>query len=334
MITEQFKELTFNRLCQALCENKRTLIIYHIRSDADAVGSAFALKEIFSLMGIMSYCVCDDELPERLQFLTDGKQGSVLLDDGLYADYERVISVDSASPSQLGELFIRLHKDIDIMIDHHESRSVYADYYVDSSAAATGEIIYAISKRLLEMGEIEVISQRILNCVYAAISSDTGGFRYANTTPAALRLAAELMEAGVDAAEINRQLFDAKPLKQVQAEGEAAKRLRLYMDGRVASSLMPYSVKKAFELSDEHLGTLIDIPRSVFGVEVAFVVKQETEEGIFRVSMRANVDFDVAKICATFGGGGHKRAAGCTVEAASIQDAEKKILDEIYKRMN
>ncbi len=329
----QFKALSLDTLCQRLCENKRTLIIYHIRSDADAVGSAFALKELLRIMGVQAYCACSDEIPERLQFLADGSQGSVLLEEGLPIDYERVISVDSASPSQLGELFLRLRRDVDIMIDHHAKGSTYADNYIDAEASATGEIIYYIAKRLLQMGEIEEIPPRVTNCIYAAISSDTGGFRYANATPRAMRVGAELIEAGVDSAELNRLLFDSKSLKQIQAEGEAIRRLRLHMDGRVASTLMPYSVKSAMGFEDEHLGTLVEIPRSVFGVDVAFAIKQETEANSFRVSMRSAIDFDVSKICAIFGGGGHMRASGCTVQAESILDAEAKILAEIEKRL-
>lgn len=332
-MTSSFNALSFDALCQRLCQRKKTLIIYHIRSDADAVGSAFALKELFRIMGIPAYCLCSDEMPERLQFLADGTQGSVLFCEEMMPDYEQVISVDSASPAQLGELFIRLRKDVDIMIDHHISGTPYADNYIDPKAAATGEIIYAIAKRLLEMGEIEAIPPRVINCVYAAISSDTGGFRYANTTPETLRMAAELLEAGVDGAEMNRLLFDSKSLKQVRAEGEAIKRLRTYADGRVAGCVLPYSVKAELELEDEHLGTLIDIPRSVFGAEVAFVIKQESEDGSFRVSMRSSNDIDVAEICSLFGGGGHKRAAGCTIMAKSIEEAEKKLLDEIYKNL-
>lgn len=333
-MTTQFKALSLDTLCQRLCENKKTLIIYHVRSDADAVGSAFALKELFRVMDIPAYCICSDEIPERLQFLADGMQGSVLPEDGLRIDYERVISVDSASPSQLGELFYRLHRDIDIMIDHHASGTVYADNYIDPEAAATGEIIYYIADRLLQMGEIDEIPERVINCVYAAVSSDTGGFRYANASPRAMRLAAELMEQGVDAAEINRQLFDSKSLKQIQAEGEAIRRLRVHADGRIATTLLPYSVIAAMGLEPEHLGTLIDIPRSVYGVEIAVAIRQESDEGDFRVSMRSANDFDVSKICGLFGGGGHKRAAGCNVKAGTILEAEEKILTEINKRLD
>lgn len=333
-MTVMFDKLSFDGLCQRLCENKKTLIVYHVRSDADAVGSAFALKELLRVMGIPAYCACSDEIPERLQFLADGSQGSVILEEGLKLDYERVISVDSASPSQLGELFYRLHRDIDMMIDHHANGTPYAPNYIDPNAAATGEIIYAIAKRLCEMGEIDGIPDRVINCVYAAISSDTGGFRYSNATPNTYRIAADLIEAGVDSAEINRLIFDCKSLKQVKAEGEAIRSLRLYGDGEIASVCLPYSVKEALELEDEHLGTLIDIPRSVYGVQIAFAIKQESLDGSFRVSMRSSTDFDVSAVCADFGGGGHKRAAGCTVYADSIEKVQEKILDAIYKRLD
>ena len=329
---QKFNELSMNKLCELICENKKTLIIYHVNSDADAVGSAFALKELLRVMDIPSYCVCADEVPERLQFLMDGTQGSVLLEEGLRLDYERIISVDSASPSRLGDLFYRLHKDIDIMIDHHANGTQYADYYIDANAAATGEIIYTIAKKLRNMGKIKEIPERVINCVYAAISSDTGGFRFANATPATYRLAAELIEAGVNSADINRQLFDSKSFLQLKAEGIATQNLCVHYDGRVASTLFPYSAKRDLGVKDEELETLIDIPRSVLGADIAFVVKQPSEEKTYRVSMRSSSDkYDVAKICAVFGGGGHKRAAGCTINASDIEDAEQMILDEIAK---
>ncbi len=331
-MAQSFKSLDFSALCDALCENKKTLIIYHIRSDADAVGSAFALRELFRLQGIFAYCACADEIPDRLRFLADGVQGSVLIERDMPIGYERVISVDSASPAQLGELFTTLHRDVDIMIDHHASGTPYADNFIDANASATGEIIYKIASELLRRGVIESLNMRILSCIYAAISSDTGGFRYANATPESHRIASELVLAGVDTAEINRLLFDSKPLCQLRAEGEAARRLRIHFDGRVACTLFPFSLRAILGVSDEHLGTLIDVPRSVEGVEVAFAVKEESD-GSFRVSLRSATELDVAAVAAAFGGGGHKRASGCTITAPSIEAAEQAILSELNKIM-
>ncbi len=329
---DQFRALDMQTLCERICENQKTLIIYHVRSDADAIGSAFALRELLRIMGIPAVCACGDEIPDRLRFLTDGVQGSVVLDEEMKLDHERVISVDSASPQQLGSLFERLRRDVDLMIDHHAMGTVYADYYIDAEACATGEIIYEIAKRLLQMGKIDEIPPRVIHSVYAAMCSDTGCFRYANATPRAFRCAAELLERGADQGEINRRLFESKSLQQIKAEGEAASRLMVYDDGKIASVTFPYSSKCALELLDEHLETIIDIPRSVAGVEVAFSVRQPEDGPRFRVSMRSS-EVDVSAICAKFGGGGHKRAAGCSLDAASVRDAEERILSAVRAAM-
>lgn len=328
-----FFKLDMDTLCDRLCRPKKTLIIYHVRSDADAVGSAFALREILISMGIPSMCACADEVPDRLRFLTDSAQGSVLLEEGMPLDHERVISVDSASPTQLGALYPMLSRDIELMIDHHGAGLPYANNYIDAQAAATGEIIYEIAQRLVERGAIAEIPRRALACIYAAIASDTGCFRFANTTPKTFKIAAELLEAGVDMAAINRNLYESKSAKQVRAEGEAARRLLLHDGGRIASVTFPYSSKFSLSLDDEHLETIIDIPRSIGGVEVAFVVKQLERNNVFRVSMRSSGDVDVAAICKRFGGGGHMRAAGCSVEAGGIDDAERMILAAVREVM-
>ncbi|MBQ8850174.1 MAG: bifunctional oligoribonuclease/PAP phosphatase NrnA [Clostridia bacterium] len=332
-MTEQFKRLSMDELCLRLCQPRKTLIIYHVRSDADAIGSAFALRELLRMMDIPAICACADEVPDRLRFITDGTQGSVLLEEGMELDHDRVISVDSASPAQLGSLYDRLHKYIDIMIDHHAMGSVYADNYVDSDASATGEIIFEVAKRLVEMGKIPEIPHRVINSVYAAICSDTGCFRFANATPKTFRTAAELIEAGAEQTDINRKLFEAKTFKQVKAEGEAARRMQLFDGGRIASVTFPYSSKFSMSLSDENLETIIDIPRSVSGVEVAFSVRQPEDAPLFRVSMRSSSDFDVSEVCALFGGGGHMRAAGCTVKAANVREAEEMVLNAVREQM-
>ncbi len=326
-----FKSLTLEEIAERLKERKKTLIIFHARPDADAVGSAFALRELLRVMDVPVYCACADELPDRLYFLTDGTQGSVKLDSDLIIDYERIISVDSASPSQLGDIFTKLRKDVDIMIDHHAKGSIYADNYIDPVAAATGEIIYELAEILLKNGYITQIPERTLNCVYAAISADTGGFRYTNTTPKTMCIAADLIGSGIDFAKINSLLYDSKPLVQLRAEAEAIERIELYFDGRVSAVIFPYSAKDKLGAEDEHLETLIDVARAVEGAEVAFVIKQSTEESPYRVSMRSMGEVDVSAICSHFGGGGHKRASGCTVNGDSAREVCERILKELSK---
>lgn len=326
-----FKPLSAEELCESIAIKKKTLILFHINPDADAVGSAFALRELLKTMDIPAYCACSEEIPEKLAFITDGTQGSVLLDGSITVDYERIITVDSASPSQLGELFSRLHKNVDIMIDHHSKGTVYADNYIDSEASATGEIIYSLAKLLLKKGCIDEIPQRALNCIYTAISSDTGSFRFPNTTPKTMRIAAELMETGVDFGKISSLIYDEKPLLQLKAEGEGIKELRLYDEGRIAAIVFPYEVIRELGVSNEHLGTLIDIARSVEGAEVAFVIKQLEFGGAFRVSMRSKGDTDVSQVCSSFGGGGHKNAAGCSIRAQNASEATEELLRRIRR---
>lgn len=321
-----FERLTLDALCDRLAVKRNTLIIFHARPDADAVGSAFALRDLLFAMGIPAMCACVDEIPERLRFLSEHAQGSVLLDEEMGLDHERVISVDAASPAQLGTLFERLRRDVDLMIDHHAMGTVYADHYIDPAASATGEIIYELALRLRERGDICEIPHRVYEAVYAAICSDTGSFRFANATPKTFRVVAELLEAGVEGDQIARNLYEAKSPKQIRAEGEAARRLLIHDGGLFASTTIPYSSKYSLMLADEDMETIIDIPRSVRGVEVAFSVKQPEQKSFFRVSMRSAGDFDVSMVCARFGGGGHKRASGCSLEAGSIDEAEKLVL--------
>jgi phosphoesterase RecJ-like protein len=328
-----FRAFSFEELCEKLSENKKTLIVFHTRPDADAIGSAFALRELFSLMGIQAICACDDEVPARLSFLTEEVQGGVVLDDFFLLGHERVISVDSASPQQIGSLFERLHRNIDIMIDHHAKGKVYAEHYIRSDAAATGEIIFDIAEYLRASGKIDHINRDVYGCIYAAISSDTGCFKYSNVTPKTHEYAAKLIEFGVDTADINQRLYASKSFKQVKAEGEAARRLVLFDGGRIGLVKIPYAVKFSMGLDDEHLETVIDIPRSVAGVEVAVAVKQLEDNCEFRVSMRSNGEFDVSEVCSRFGGGGHKRAAGCTIAARDIDEVERILVREIRARL-
>lgn len=330
----QFKALSFDELCERICQKKTTLIVYHRRPDADAIGSAFALRALLNEMGIFAICACVDEIPDRLRFLCDDVQGSALYDEDLLGGHERVISVDSASPEQLGDIFEKLRRDIDIMIDHHAEGILYADNYIRPTAAATAEIIFDIAKWLFKNGRIANISDKVATCLYAAISSDTGCFKYSNVTPDTHRYAAELVEFGIDTADINHRLFECKTLKQIKAEAEAARWISVCNGGRIAYVTFPYSSKFSLNISDEHLETIIDIPRALSGVEVAFAIRQPDNKDIFRVSMRSNSDFDVSAICAKFGGGGHKKAAGCTIEAGSIEDVGKMLVKSIMELMD
>lgn len=325
MATAEYRDLSAAEIIATLSKPHPTLVLCHVRPDADALGSAMALSLWLQKKGSCARVVCANEIPERLRFLCEGVQESILL-SAVPAGFEnaRVITVDTASPAQLGDLWEIFKDRISLMIDHHERGTRYADGWV-VGCAATGEMIYDL---IADSGED--MTGKCSELLYAAISSDTGGFRYSNTTPGTHLRAAVLLESGLDAARINHLLLEVKSPKLLLAEAEGVKHLHLYNEGKIAILVFPYVCKRDLALEDEHLETLVDVARRVSGVEIAAAIRQPSEESVFRLSTRASVDFDVSAVCATFGGGGHPRAAGATLFGfATIEEAEKAVLAAI-----
>jgi len=328
-MSEPFTNL--DELLEALEAPTDTLIIFHRNPDADAVGSAFALQRVLEQLGSNARCICCNEVPENLQFLMNGVQESVL-PDAVLSDFEpaRIITVDTASLSQMGELADLYGGRVDLMIDHHEGDAPYATQsYIRTGAAATGEIIFDLIKRLANTERITVDEEMCVD-LYAAISGDTGCFRYSNVTPKTHLRAAELVASGIDCAEINRHLFENKSLERLRAQSAAISNMELFANGRIAVVTFPYALKAALGLEDDDLGALVDIPRSLSGVEVALCIRQPLPEGKFRVSARSNGEYDVAALCRKFEGGGHAKAAGCTLVATDIGEAMHRIVSAIH----
>ncbi len=325
-MSEQFRTLSWEELRAVLEEPANTLVLFHRAPDGDAVGSAFALRHLLTGLGSRAWCVCGEELPERLAFLASGVQDSVL-PASIPDDFEvqRIISVDSASPAQLGELWELYGERVDLMLDHHGMGEVYANNYIRPDCAATGEIIFDLVKEAANEGKFTITDDVCIN-LYAAISSDTGCFRYSNVTPETHMRASELVASGIDCALVNQKMFEQKSLEQLRAQAAGISNLHLFADGKIAVVLFPYALKAALGLEEEHLGTLVDVARSLRGVEVAISIRQPSTEGKFRVSMRCAGDFDAAALCAQFDGGGHKKAAGCTVVAENADEAMNKII--------
>ena len=309
-----YHKLTLPEAATRLPSNESVLILLHRHPDGDAVGAGFGLKRLLETMDCTAYCVCEDEIPERLRFLTEGLQESIRVEN-LPADFTptRILSVDTASPAQAGNIYPLYEGRFDLMIDHHERGEMYADGYVDGSASSAGELVFRLSRELVRTGRIAAVPAGVDHLLYASISSDTGCFRYSNASPATHRAVAELLESKPDAAEINHRLFGVKSFDLLRAEKVGFDRLRLFAGGKLGIVDMPYSVKAEMGFSDEHFDTLVDIARGLQGVQVAAAIRQPTDEGLYRVSMRSSCHVDVAAVCASFGGGGHVKAAGCTI---------------------
>lgn len=330
-----YRKLTLSETAARIRGGEDTLILLHRHPDGDAVGAGFALKRILEAMGCTAYCICEDELPERLRFLSEGMQDSIRMENLPAAlTPTQIISVDTASPAQAGELYPLFEGRFDLMIDHHAKGETYADGYIDGGASSAGELIFRLSRELVSAGRLSAIPEGVDRLLYAAISSDTGCFRYSNASPETHRAAATLLEAGFDAAELNHRLFGVKSYKLLQAEKVGFDRLRLYADGKLGVVDMPFEVMEAYGFTDEHLGTLVDVARGLQGVQVAVAIRQPSAEGVYRVSMRSSCHVDVASVCAEFGGGGHVKAAGCTVTCdGGIEAIGRMLVEAILKAL-
>jgi phosphoesterase RecJ-like protein len=264
-------------------------------------------------MGKTVYISCAHTLAANNRFLFEDEE---ILVDRDYGDVT-LIAVDVASLSLLGELEEYYGDRIALKIDHHEMGEDYAERnYVDASAAACGEIIYEIIRLL---GTPLSLSAEPL---YAALSSDTGGFRYSNTTPRTHRIAAELIEAGVDHAYVDHQLFENRTQAEIRALTAAYTGLRYFHDGMVAAVVITNQMKERLSLNEEDLGVLSSLTREIDGVVVGITLKQsKAEPQKYKLSVRSEPGFPANTLCGLFGGGGHPCAAGAELEAPSPEKA-------------
>ena len=315
-MTEKFNSLTKRECAERLLQIENPVVAMHVHPDADTVGSAAALIAVFRALGREAKYICADKIPERLAFLLRGIAPAESAGEGVG------VAIDVASPSQLGSLYGEL--DVALMIDHHEVGVPFAPYYTIGGASSAGEVLFGVVCELCDMGYIK-LTRDIAEPLYAAISSDTGRFSYASTTPDTYRAAAALIEAGADHARINHLLFSSKAPEQIAAEGIVASKIELYFDGRVSAVTLSRADRRAIPF--EYFETSVDVVRSVRGVEIAFIIK-ETEDGKIKASLRST-HHDVSARAKQLSGGGHTLAAGCTVPAKSVTEARDVILEKI-----
>ena len=314
--------VTLFEAARLLLTNDDYLILIHEHADGDAVGSAEALRLGLTALGKRAKVYAPDgAIPGYLSELPVAPFADTF--EGARA----LITVDVAEERLLGAAGTSLAGKILLKLDHHRTGSDFARYnYTDPTAAAAGEIIYD----LLDM--TEAAGREALEMIYVAVASDTGGFRYSNTTAKTLAIAARLYEAGIDAEKLNRILFENKDLKTVRATALGVEKTEFFLDGRAALCCFTNEMRAVGGYADEHLAELSSALREIGTVEVAAVLKQEEgEQGKYRLSTRSKRFFDCAALCAAFEGGGHLRAAGGTVYAGSPEEASRAVRDEILK---
>lgn len=280
----------------------KTLILSHQFPDGDTLGCASALCRGLRWLGKRARVRCSDPIGPKYAFLFEN-----LPDDEFEPDL--VVAVDIADKALLGEpLLSEYGEAIGLCIDHHPSNTRYAkQVLLNPHSAATCEMIFDL---LLRMGV--PIDQPIAAALFTGITTDTGCFKYVNVTPTTYRIAADLVETGIDAPGINRAMFDTKSRARLDMERRVLDSIVYDCGGRVAVIEITRQMIAESGAKEDDLDGLATIPREIEGVEIG-VTLREKEDGAWKVSLRARPPANASHICEKFGGGGHKGAAGCTL---------------------
>lgn len=296
------------------------VILTHQNPDGDTLGSGFGLAMLLDRIGKRSLVICSDEIPKKYSYFT-----SLAPQNGSISDDATIISVDVADTKLLGKLEKDYAQRIELCIDHHISNIGYAKAtYLDGGASANCECIYDLAKEM----NVE-IDKSIALALYTGISTDTGCFRFSNTTSKTHRIGADLMELDIDTAEINRVMFETKSRIRIELERMALEAMEFFMDDKCAIIAVTRDMYEKTGCKDEDLEGITAIPRSIEGVLVG-VTMREREEGGFKISVRTYPPVDASEICRRVGGGGHIRAAGCQIGSKySLEEAKKIMLGHI-----
>jgi len=307
-----------NELMRQIQNANKIAIAGHIRPDGDCVGSCCALyhyiKDNFS-GGEKQIVVYMEGIAPQF-YLLEGLS-EFTSDVAALQGCDLFIALDCASIDRLGkaeELFS--NTDRTILVDHHISNTAYAKFgIVDAEASSTCEVLF-------EQMEAEKISLACACALYLGIVHDTGVFKHSNTKRRTMEIAGILLEKGVSSSKVIDGTFFEKSFLQTKLLGKCLEDCMLYLDGKVITSLVSLELKKQFGAVSSDFDGVIDNLRVTRGVEVAVLITED-EEGKCKVSMRSNHDVNVSSIAQSFGGGGHVKAAGCTMSGRPDQILEK-----------
>ena len=297
-----------------LKSHERFLLIGHVHPDGDDVGSMTALRNVLLAMGKQADAVLGDPVPSYLSFIPSTK--AIMTEIPAGASYDAMIFTDLANIERGGDFVFP--KVDSLCIDHHETNAGYTDLlWLEADYAATAEMLAELFFAYdLPMNEDAV------NALYMGIGTDSGFFKYSNTSAHTLLMASKLVETGARPAFISNHL-DVVSKKTMEVTQRVLDTLSYAYDGKLAFAYMD---KESMALDGENADYYADIPRRAEGVELAVLLKYETESRT-RVSFRSREYADTAKLAAEFGGGGHNRASGCTI-FSSIEEAMAQVTEK------
>lgn len=311
-------------------ESKKILITSHQNPDGDALGSMLGLGLGLEKIGKNVKLYSKDGVPEILEFLPHSDKIVSSINE-IEGPFDIAFAVDCTGTNRAGKEFEEYARSDNckkvVIIDHHETSDSSADLHLlDQTASSTGMMIYTVLKALdIEMDE--PISQNI----YTTIVSDTGSFSYSNTNSDTLKVAAELVQGGADPSQISQALYENEPLRKIELLKLVIPTLDITENKNIASIFVDKDMFQKTGTTREDTEGMVNIPRSIKGVEVAILFRQEGDSE-WKMSLRSKGNLNVAKIAESFGGGGHARAAGCSVQG-NILDVKNKVISTIEEAL-
>lgn len=314
-----------NRIASVLRKAPEVALFSHISPDGDCLGSMLALGLALKKLGKKVLLYNPDAVPHNLDFLPGAVHVTNVLPEHLP---QTICFVDCTDLRRVNLELSQLPENAIILnVDHHISNQYFGTLNcVESTASASGEIVMEL---IQELGV--PLDQEIATNLYTAIVTDTGSFQYSNTQPKTHRLAADLMESGIDLISIHHRIFDQKPLAQVELLRRGLTQLKLYCEGQLAVITLRKEDFEEIGATEGSSEGVINNARSIEGVEVAVLFK-EIEPQKIRIGFRSNLWFNVNELAARFGGGGHNRAAGCTMEV-SLEEASESVIKAIEEEL-
>ena len=309
--------ITLEQVATRLKEQDDILILCHRSPDGDTSGSAHGLYLMLKELDKNVMISCADDFPvDMVQFFP-------IIDQKEFKE-KFIVSVDIADTKLLGDLEELYGDKIDLSIDHHPSNTLFAkENYVESTAAAAAEIMGKLPLLLGVKMTVEMAT-----CIYLGMATDTGCFKFSNTTAQTLRIAANLLDAGADNGEINRIMFESKTPGRLAIEGYVINKIQYFFQKKCAMILIPQDLKERFHVDENDLEGLASIPRQIAGVWIGVTIKEK--DGLCRVSIRTTKEVDASALCKELGGGGHARAAGCAIQG-TLEEAQQRLLEVIEK---
>ncbi len=309
-------QIDYKETAEFLLKNDNYVILTHQSPDGDTMGSGFGLCMALRKMGKKANVLCSDEFPKRYDFMHNDYEIQKFTPD-------KIIAVDVADINLLGQKLFHYGDYVDLCIDHHKSNTGYAkNTLLNSSAAAACEVLYELLVCMKAP-----IDTRIAECIYTGIATDTGCFKYSNTTRRAHIISAELMDYNVPMERINRDMFDVKSKARINVESYITSNTEYYLDDKCAMIAITREIIDNIGATADDFEGIASLTLQLESVQVGVTIK-ERKDGKFKVSMRSTSDVDVSDICSKYGGGGHAKAAGCLFDD-KLEDVKLKVLSSL-----